>query len=515
MEFEKWSTYHQLEDEPIQFGDWSPGNWNDTYLGWMSMRDALKDSINIPAVKTLNEVGTDRATEFANNLGITFGEDGMVLADALGTQEVTPIQMSGAFAAFGNEGVYNEPYTVRKVESPDEGTVDLTPEPVTAMKDYTAYMITSMLESVVSDGTGTAAKVPGLPMAGKTGTTNKEIDSWFNGYTTNYSISVWTGNQDRSSIENGKNIPKEMFRHLMGELSADVETADFERPDSAVWVDVEEGSRPAKLPSAYTPASRIVTELFPADNQPSNVSTQYQRMDPVTNLTATYNEGADTVDVEWSYSGNAQFTVTANGNRLSSTDRTSIEINNPQAGETYDITVVASGSGGASDSEAQSVSVQIPEDSSEEENEEESESEEETEENESNDNDESGENDDNNESDQNSENDENNENNSNETDENNETDGSNEESEQENSNTGSEQENNGDDSETEENDSGENESSNNTSENSYNNQQNENETNEEESGSTSGEESETTDEDSGNTADDASSDATEESAENE
>ncbi|SDI98792.1 transglycosylase domain-containing protein [Salimicrobium halophilum] len=388
IEYERWSTYHQLQDEPIDINGYSPGNWNNTHLGWMSMRDALANSINIPAVKTLNEIGTDRAGEFANNLGITFGEDGMVLSDALGVQEVTPIQMAGAFAAFGNEGVYNEPYTVRKVESPDRGTVDLTPEPVSAMKDYTAYMVTSMLESVVSYGTGTAAKVPGLPMAGKTGTTDEDVDSWFNGYSTNYSISVWTGNQDRSSIQSGKNIPKEMFRHLMGELSADVETADFERPSSAVWVDVEEGSRPAKLPSAYTPSSQIVTELFHADNQPSNVSSQYQRMDPVTNLTANYNEASNTISVEWSYPENTEFIVSANGSTLSTTEQTSLEINNPQAGQTYDISVIASGSDGASDSEARSVSVEIPGDDSseEEENEEDSEDNNEDDEN-NNDND--------------------------------------------------------------------------------------------------------------------------------
>ncbi|SIS37217.1 transglycosylase domain-containing protein [Salimicrobium flavidum] len=360
IEFEQWSTYHQLQDEPIEFGDWNPTNWDDRYRGWMTMREALADSINIPAIKTLDEIGTDRASEFAEKLGISFGEDGMVLSDAIGSEEVTPIQMAGAFAAFGNEGVYNEPYTVRKVETPENGTVDFTPEPVSAMKDYTAYMITSMLETVVTEGTGTAADVPGVPVAGKTGTTNEEVDSWFNGYSTNYSISVWTGNQDRSPIQSGKDIPKQMFRHLMGELSQDVETEDFSRPESAVWVDVEAGSRPAKLPSAYTPSSRIVTELFQVDNQPSNVSSQFQRMDPVSNLAATYSESSDSINVSWSYSESAQFSVYANGSTLSNTEQTSLQISNPQPGRTYDITVVASGSGGSSDSEGRSVSVQVP-----------------------------------------------------------------------------------------------------------------------------------------------------------
>ncbi|SDX72598.1 PBP1A family penicillin-binding protein [Salimicrobium album] len=367
IEHEKWSTYHQLKDEETDFNGYSPSNFDDEYRGWMSIREALAQSINIPAVKALDAVGPSRASDFANKLGISFGEGPMELGDALGTQEVTPIQMSGAYAAFGNEGVYNEPYTVRKVETPDNGTVDLTPEPVSAMKDYTAYMVTSMLKTAVESGTGTAAKVPGLPMAGKTGTTNKEVDAWFNGYTTDYSISVWTGNQDRSSIENesGKDVPKQMFRHLMGELSEDKDTEDFKQPDSVVEVGVEEGSRPAKLPSSYTPSSEIVTELFHVDNQPSDVSAQYQQMDPVSGLSASYDKDSDSIDVTWSYPESADFYITATGGNSTSTGDTSYEISSPEPGKTYDISVTVLGDGSSSDSDSKNTSVQVPEQESE------------------------------------------------------------------------------------------------------------------------------------------------------
>ncbi|APC65585.1 hypothetical protein AAV35_006265 [Salimicrobium jeotgali] len=367
IEHEKWSTYHQLKDEETDFNGYSPSNFDDEHRGWMSIREALAQSINIPAVKALDAVGPSRASDFANKLGISFGEGPMELGDALGTQEVTPIQMSGAYAAFGNEGVYNEPYTVRKVETPDNGTVDLTPEPVSAMKDYTAYMVTSMLKTAVESGTGTAAKVPGLPMAGKTGTTNKEVDAWFNGYTTDYSISVWTGNQDRSSIEykSGKDIPKQMFRHLMGELSKGKDTEDFKQPDSVVEVGVEEGSRPAKLPSSYTPSSEIVTELFHVDNQPSDVSAQYQQMDPVSGLSASYDKDSDSIDVTWSYPESADFYITATGGNSTSTGDTSYEISSPEPGKTYDISVTVLGDGSSSDSDSKNTSVQVPEQESE------------------------------------------------------------------------------------------------------------------------------------------------------
>src|SRR5699024_8055337 len=89
----------------------------------------------------------------------------------------TPLQLAGAYRAFGNEGIYNEPYAVTKVEFTDGKVVDLKPEPEAAMSDYTAYMITDMLKSVMDEGTGREANIPDLPVAGKTGTTNLQDQS--------------------------------------------------------------------------------------------------------------------------------------------------------------------------------------------------------------------------------------------------------------------------------------------------------------------------------------------------
>jgi len=199
IEYEKWSTYHQINDDaPYDFGGDNPiRNWNRQYQGWMSARYALAQSLNVPAAKSLEEIGFERAQEFAENLGMEFHEDKMWIGDAIGgTQSyMTPLQLAGAYAAFGNEGIYTEPYAVEKVEFPDGSVVDLKPESEAVMSDYTAYMITDMLKSVLSEGTGTNANIPELPVAGKTGTTNYPgksgaNNSWFGGYTTNYSIGI-------------------------------------------------------------------------------------------------------------------------------------------------------------------------------------------------------------------------------------------------------------------------------------------------------------------------------------
>src|SRR5699024_5793752 len=356
IENKQWSTYHQLNDDgpyDIAGSDKQINTWANQYYGWVSMRYALQQSLNVPAVKTFDEVGASNAKQFAEGLGISFGDSKIQLTDAIGGGIGTnPLELAGAYRAFANSGVYNEPYAVTKVELPDSGrTVDLKPEPETAMSESTAYMITDMLKTVITEGTGTQANVPGLPDAGKTGTTTREgiegsPDSWFSGYTTNYTISVWTGYNNNNIALPDTKIPHALYKSTMSELSKDVETPDFTKPDSVVEVGVEKGSRPAKLPSDYTPESQIVTELFVKGNEPSKTSQQYDQLDPVNGLEANYDKESDTIQVKWDYDSgeDASFEVSASvdGGQmqgLSSTDDTSMEISNVEPDTTYEIQV--------------------------------------------------------------------------------------------------------------------------------------------------------------------------------
>lgn len=112
------------------------------------------------------------------------------------------------------------------------------------------------------------------------------------GYSTNFTISVWTGYSEGNKSLSGqdKAIPKAIFGNLMRHMSDGVETADFTKPDSVVEVGIEEGSRPAKLPSDYTPESQIITELFVKGTTPNEVSEQYDQPDPVEGLKAEFDE---------------------------------------------------------------------------------------------------------------------------------------------------------------------------------------------------------------------------------
>ncbi|MFQ3543014.1 PBP1A family penicillin-binding protein [Halobacillus rhizosphaerae] len=373
---EKWSTYHQIKDEPIDISGYQPENYNGQYYGWVSARYALSRSLNIPAIKTLNENGLDKAQKFAEGLGIKFSNDKIMLSDAIGgsSTSVTPMQMSAAYAAFGNEGVYNKPYTVRKVETNGE-TTNFKPKPHSAMNSYTAYMITSMLKTVMSEGTGTRANISGLPVAGKTGTTNsgKDItpDSWFDGYTTNYSVSIWTGYPENNTTNlstESQHIPQFLFKSIMSQISSGKETKDFSKPDTVKWVGVEKGSQPAKLPSKYTPDSQIVTELFHVDNMPSKVSEQFQKLDPVQSLSASYSEESKSINVKWDYGDTSKVSfkvsVSVDGKEsrdLTTTKDKSLDVSSVEPGSKYEFTVTAvSDDDSAQSSDPSSTAVETP-----------------------------------------------------------------------------------------------------------------------------------------------------------
>lgn len=361
IEYNKMSTYQQInDDKPYEIAG-SNGqvirNWNRTYQGWMTARYALQESLNVPAVKTLVDVGYDKSQQFANNLGIEFVDGKPKLTDAIGGADTTvnPLQLAGAYQAFANEGIRNEPYAVSKVVFPNDQTVDLTPEPKVAMSDYTAFMITDMLKTALSQGSsGGPARIPGLPVAAKTGTTNlKDVegvkDSWIAGYTTNYTMAVWVGyDKDKRTMDSEKYVAHALFKQTMSELSKGIETADYKMPDSVVKVKVEKGSNPAALPSEYTPDSQIVTELFVKGTEPKKSSEKYDKLDPVSGLKADYKKEKNEIKVEWKYDSDkdVSFEVAASVDGgamkvLSTTDDKKIDITEVSGDSNYTIQVTA------------------------------------------------------------------------------------------------------------------------------------------------------------------------------
>ncbi|GAE29064.1 PBP1A family penicillin-binding protein [Alkalihalobacillus hemicellulosilyticus] len=275
IEYLQWSTGHMITDEPHSYSDGTEiNNFDGTFQGRMSMRRALAASRNVPAVKALQEVGTDRAKEFGEQLGMSI--DTMHESYGLGAIPLSTKDLAGAYAAFGNNGTYTQPYSVRKVEFPDGRVLEFEPESQMAMSDYTAYMVTDMLKTAVTDGTGGTANISGLPMAGKTGTTNFDRDTreqynipanaapdiWFAGYTTKYTAAVWTGFNQHSennyfpSQDSSRQIAQQIFKAVVEEVSSTIETPDFTMPNSVVRVGVERST------GYYQVILRQVVRLF-------------------------------------------------------------------------------------------------------------------------------------------------------------------------------------------------------------------------------------------------------------
>jgi penicillin-binding protein 1A len=205
---------------PIRLGDWSPQNFDDRRFGDMTLIDALAQSINTVAVRVAEEVGRDHVIDVARRMGIT-SRLRPTRSMALGSYEVTPIELTAAYSVFANGGYRATPYAVTQVSTFD-GEVLWTMGPPTATQALdpdTAALMDVMLAGVVAQGTARAAALPGRTVAGKTGTTNEFRDAWFIGYVPGLVAGVWVGADEFSPMERvtGGLLPARIWRGFMTE----------------------------------------------------------------------------------------------------------------------------------------------------------------------------------------------------------------------------------------------------------------------------------------------------------
>ncbi|MCL4440192.1 MAG: penicillin-binding transpeptidase domain-containing protein, partial [Firmicutes bacterium] len=261
-----------VDDSPVQYDSYQPTNSSKKYMGLITLRKALTNSINVVAVKLLvDHVTIPKAIEFASGLGFQIDSRSVGASMALGTEEVTPLQMAGAYGAIANNGVFNDPVTILKVESAD-GTIleEYRPRPRQVMKATTAYLLTDMLKSVIQEGTGRNAGF-GRPAAGKTGTTDEGKDIWFAGITPELAGVVWMGYDNPTPMFDayGGDFPAKMWRKIMSESLKDTPARNFHRPLGIVSDTVD--SKSGLLPGPNTPSDQQVTDLFAEGTVPTEV----------------------------------------------------------------------------------------------------------------------------------------------------------------------------------------------------------------------------------------------------
>lgn len=306
FEYLNYTAADMILDEETTFADYTPSNYGNKYYGWVTVREAVTKSLNVPAVKTLSAVGVYRAKDFAKRCGIEFDDKDDSLALALGgfTYGVSPLQIAGAYSCFASGGIYNTPTLIKKITDRNGLTVyEYRQDSRRVMSEANAYILTSMLKSVVTEGTGHRLNTLDIPIAGKTGTVglaNGNRDVWMAGYTPEYTAVVWQGyDSDRlgllPSSATGGTYPALMLYELFNHIYPDGRSGDFEKPESVKQYSIDaktlKKQHKVVLANAMTPQSSRVTEYFTEETAPEDVSGYWAVPGSAQNLLAVREEG--------------------------------------------------------------------------------------------------------------------------------------------------------------------------------------------------------------------------------
>jgi len=274
-----------IEATPGDFGGWNPKN----YEAWtkdepVRLREALAQSINLVAVRVAKDVGPQGVIDFARSVGIT---SKLVpdLAIALGSYEVTPLELATAYTTFAAGGVYEEPTIITRLVGPDGREMQLPGKkpPVRALEEAEAYLITSLLTSVVEKGTAMNARVLQRPIAGKTGTSNLAKDTWFAGYTPSTVAVAWIGFDDARPLgagEFGARTALPAWISLMREVTKGKPKVEFPRPQGVINVKID--PKTGKLP--YAGQDDAIDEVFLTGTDPTEVAPMPENKDDKSTL---------------------------------------------------------------------------------------------------------------------------------------------------------------------------------------------------------------------------------------
>nr|WP_296050024.1 PBP1A family penicillin-binding protein [uncultured Blautia sp.] len=297
-------------DEPYEYPDGSPvNNASRTYGGETTIRKAIQNSINVVAVKCLEQVTPSLGLKYLDDFGFTTLAHGTEadkdangniwsdanLATALGgiTNGVKNIELCAAYAAIANNGNYIKPIYYTQILDHD-GNVLIENSSVSrsVIKDSTAYLLTSAMEDVVNKGTGTACQLDNMTVAGKTGTTEDYNDLWFVGYTPYYTCAVWSGYDNNEKIpEDARNFHKNLWRKVMNRIHEGLDDKDFDMPASVEKASVCEET--GLLPRSGCPT---ITEYFDISSLPTEYCDQhfYGNSDDYDEDSYNYDEDSDT-----------------------------------------------------------------------------------------------------------------------------------------------------------------------------------------------------------------------------
>jgi penicillin-binding protein 1A len=286
-------------DAPAVYDEWKPRNyeqWN--YQGAVRLRQALARSINMVAIRVVEDIGVHDVAEFARQDGITTKlEEDMALA--LGASGVKPIELTNAYATFAAGGRWAPTRIVTRIVAPDGARVPL--EPGEAARDVMspgeAYVMTSMLRSVVTEGTGAPAQRLGRAVVGKTGTSNEARDAWFVGYSPSVVAGVWVGFDDQRSLgkrETGTRTALPIWIDVMETADQTPKETDFAMPSGVIVARID----PASGLLAYEGQEDAFDEVFLSGTAPVDVARPPDVADPNMFLMEQFDEEGGSTSTE-------------------------------------------------------------------------------------------------------------------------------------------------------------------------------------------------------------------------
>jgi penicillin-binding protein 1A len=238
----------RIDDAPVSYPvgpngqAWKPDNYDRKFRGPTTLQQAIEESVNVVTVKLQERVGLNRTIQVARRLGIASPLD-VNLSLALGTSDLTLLELTSAYSVLANQGVWMQPTTIRYVmDAQGRLLEEHVPDGREALAPETAYVITHMLRGVVERGTGHAAKVLGRPIAAKTGTTNDYSNAWFVGFTPRLATGVWVGYDRPRSLgkdETGSRVAVPIWVTYMGKVLGESPREDFPVPERVVLLPVD------------------------------------------------------------------------------------------------------------------------------------------------------------------------------------------------------------------------------------------------------------------------------------
>ena len=282
-------TASVLKDEPTNFNGYKPRNAGYTYYGNVSLRSALASSLNVAAVSLMDQIGVEAGREYLASVGIPLDDRDCNLSLALGsmTYGVSPVQLAAAYAPFGNGGSFRSPHFIRQIrDSSGRVLYRHREESRQVLSPQSAYLMTSLMQSVTAYGTGAKLSAAGTPVAGKTGTVNMtgggNRDIWMAAYNSQISCAFWMGFDEpdashklQSWVSGGDNTAA-MARDYFKALYQNRDKPQFTRPEGIISLEIDKQAIKWRgepmLAAELTPSSYRYTEYFTKDNRPTKTS---------------------------------------------------------------------------------------------------------------------------------------------------------------------------------------------------------------------------------------------------